>query len=61
LLLVNILEGKFGIPANTLKNLVDDAVKNGLIDRGIRRGELTLEMRGLGWELNVNGGFWEKL
>lgn len=54
------LAGKAGIPASSLKEFVDGAVRNGLIDRQIRKGELTAEMRLLGWELNIAAGIWEK-
>jgi hypothetical protein len=54
------LKDKVGIPANTLKEVVKGAVVNGLIDRRIQAGELTAEMRLLGWELNIAGGIWQK-
>jgi hypothetical protein len=55
-----VLSNKLGIPANTLKELVQGAIRNGLIDRRIQAGELTAEMRLMGWELNIGAGIWEK-
>ena len=54
------LANKAGIPANTLKEIVKGAVTNGLIDRRIQAGELTAEMRLLGWELNIAAEIWQR-
>jgi hypothetical protein len=51
---------KTEIAANKLKGTVDDAVRNGLIDKRISRGELTDTMRSIGWELSVEDGIWYK-
>lgn len=58
--LTTCIEGKREYPANTLKGHVNDALKHGLIDKHIQRGELTQTMRSLGWELSVADKIWYK-
>jgi hypothetical protein len=48
------------ILASALKGIVDDALKLGLIDGRIKKGEITNTMRLLGYELNVDDRLWYK-
>jgi hypothetical protein len=54
-----LLKNKVAIPAQRVKEEVRGAINNGLIDR-LLSGQLTAEMRLLGWELNVSAGTWER-
>ncbi len=58
--LLKLIEGKSLLLACSVKDIVDSSLKTGLIDQRILRGELTAEMRLLGWELNVDDRCWEK-
>lgn len=46
------------IAANLVKDAIESAIKFGALERNLKRGELTLIMRELGWELSVTDRCW---